>query len=237
MPTLYETLQSLYEVQQLDTQIARLGRAHAHLDTGAEAAQLAAAARDAANSQLTALHHVQAELKDSELKLKSVEDKRKTYNDRLYQGSITNPKELGNIEKEIAALGRQRGDLDERILDLMDKTETAQTASASAEATAQEAERRHKDIVASYQAKNQEIKLEVDQISRHRGELAALVEDKTLLQRYEAIRMKCSGLGIAKITEGSCGACHTTLPSTLIADVKDYASLQRCENCGRLLVA
>ncbi len=236
MPTLYDTLHVLYELQQLDTQIARTRRADAALDTGTQAAQAAAAARAEADGQSAALHRLQGDLKDSELKLKSVEAKRKTYHDRLYQGSITNAKELGNIEKEIAALGRQRSDLDERILELMEQVETAQTAQRAAEQTAQEADTRHADTVAAYRARHGALSLELTDLTRRRGESAVLIEDKALLKRYEDIRAKAGGLGISKIEDGNCGACHMSLPSTVIKEVKEYAAPQRCESCGRLLL-
>lgn len=235
MPTLYETLQSLAALQALDTQIARARRAEAALDSGAAAAQTAASARAEADARTNTLHKLQADLKDSELKLKSVEDKRKSYHDRLYQGSITNPKELSNIEKEIGALGRQRSDLDERILELMDQVETAQTAQAAAEAAAHESDTRRADAVANTQARRDALQLDLAQLSRSRTETAALIEDKMLLKRYEDIRAK-AGVGIARIVDGACGACHMSLPSAQITAVKDYAAPQVCENCGRLLL-
>ncbi len=62
------------------------------------------------------------------------------------------------------------------------------------------------------------------------------VEDKVLLKRYEEIRARAGGVGIAKIEGNSCGGCHMTLPATLVKAVRDNAQAQTCENCGRLLL-
>src|ERR687886_568955 len=102
---LQDTLRALAALQQIDTQIQRARRAQA--------------ARQAANTARDTLHRLTAEQKDNELKEEAIETKRKNYQQRLYQGSVTNPKELSNIEREIEALGRQRSDLDGRILELM----------------------------------------------------------------------------------------------------------------------
>ena len=236
MPTsLYETLQSLYGLQQLDTQIARAQRSRAALDTGAAATENAARARDAAEQKRTTLHHLQGDLKDSELKLKSLEDKRKIYQDRLYKGNVTNPKELSNMEKEIGALGRQRADLDGRILDLMDEVEQAQAGLTAAEEVSREADTRRADTLAAFRSRHETLELELADLARRRTEAAGLIEDKVLLKRYDDIRVKSGGIGIGKIEEGSCSACHMSLPSALIKTVKDYAQPQKCENCGRLL--
>ncbi|MBV9848511.1 MAG: hypothetical protein JO250_02370 [Armatimonadetes bacterium] len=235
MPTsLYDTLQALYGLQQLDSQIARTRKSQAALDTGAAATENAAAARAEAEGKRTALHHLQGDLKDSELKLKGVEDKRKTYHDRLYKGGVTNPKELSNMEKEIAALGRQRADLDGRILELMDRVERAQSDLTAAEERAREADTRRADTVAAFRSRHDTLELELADLTRRRGEAALQIEDKALLKRYDDIRAK-SGVGIAKIEDGSCGACHMSLPSGMIKAVKEYAEPQRCENCLRLL--
>ena len=236
MPTpLFETLQSLYAVQQLDTQIARTRRTQAGLDNGAAATVSATQARDEAGVKRTTLHHLQGDLKDSELKLKSVEDKRQTYQDRLYKGGVTNAKELGNMEKEIAALGRQRADLDGRILDLMEQVEQAQEALTASEEKAREADAHQAATVAAFHSRRETLELELTDLSRRRAEAAARVTDKVMLKRYEDIRAKAGGMGIARIEDGSCGACHMSLPSGLIKNVKDFAEPQKCENCGRLL--
>ena len=141
-------------------------------------------------------------MKDSELKLKSVEDKRQTYQNRLYQGGSTNAKELANMEKEIAALGRQRADLDERILELMEQVEQAQAHVTAAEEQAREADTRHADTVAAFRSRYDALTLELTDLTRRRADAATLVEDKAFLKRYEDIRAKSGGVAIAKIEDG-----------------------------------
>src|SRR5580704_4815137 len=119
MTDLPTTLKSLLELQQIDRQIQRAKKAQSTLDTGETARAAATQARDLYNAKNTAYHRASGDLKDTELKLAALETKLKTYQQKLYQGGITNAKELSNIEKEIHALGRQRSDLDGKILELM----------------------------------------------------------------------------------------------------------------------
>src|SRR5579875_409108 len=144
---LQDQLQALYALQQIDTQILRAKRAQAALDNGAQASQQAQVARDAELARRDALHRLSAELKDSELKLSGLETKRKSYQQKLYQGTVTNARELSNIEREIEALGRQRSDLDGKILALMEQTEQAQADLNVAEQRARDAETHHADVV------------------------------------------------------------------------------------------
>ena len=104
MPTVPETLKALYALQLVDTQVQRAKRAQAALDNGTAAATAAASAHAEAQARRGEWQKLAGNLKDTELKSAAVETKRKNYQGKLYQGTVTNPKELGNIEKEIEAL-------------------------------------------------------------------------------------------------------------------------------------
>ncbi len=236
MPSVPETLTALYAVQQIDTLIQRAKRSQVNLDNGTAAGTAAAAAGSAAQAKKSALHALAGDLKDNELKLSTVETKRKTYQQKLYQGSVTNAKELANIEREIEALGRQQSDLDGRILMLMEEVEQAQAESSVTEAQAHTAEGHRAEVVAAYRSRYDALSLEIGDLTQRRESTAAGVEDKAAMKRYNDIRAKAGGIGIAKIEGDTCGGCHMKLSSTLIKAVKEQAQMQTCENCGRLLL-
>lgn len=237
MPTVSETLGALYAVQQIDTQVLRARKTQAGLDNGTVAGAASAAAGTEAKGKKAELHKLAGELKDSELKLETVEGKRKSYQQKLYQGTVTNARELANIEKEIEALGRQQSDLDGRILTLMDEAESAGAASAAADAAGRAAEGHQAEVLAAYRSRYDALTLELTNLTRQRQDAAARVEDKAALKRYDDLRAKLSGIGIAKIEGDTCSGCRMKLGSALIKSVKEAASMQTCENCGRLLLA
>lgn len=236
MPTVPETLKALYALQFVDTEIYKAKRAQAALDNGTAATAAADAARAEAQQKRSAHQKSSGELKDSELKSAAVETKQKNYQQKLYQGTVTNPKELANIEKEIEALGRQRSDLDGRILELMDEAEQSQAALTLAEEQSRQADGHQAGVIASFRSRREALDLELADLSGRRREAEAAVEDQGALKRYEAIRAKPGGIGIARIEENSCGGCRMTLPNALIKIVKEGTQMQTCENCGRLLM-
>lgn len=235
MPTVPETLKALYALQFVDSQVHKAKRAQAALDNGTAATAAAEAARAQAQIRRSDWQKSSGDLKDSELKSAAVETKRKNYQQKLYQGTVTNPKELANIEKEIEALGRQQSDLDGRILELMDETEQAQAALTVAEGQARQADDHRAGVVSSFQSRYEALDLELAELARQRRDAEAAVEDRGALKRYEAIRAKPGGIGIARIEGNACGGCHMTLSSTAIKAVKEAVQMQTCENCGRLL--
>jgi predicted nucleic acid-binding Zn-ribbon protein len=235
MTQLQDTLDDLSELQAVDSQLLRLKRSQAGLDNGAEAAKKAQSLRDAYNKQNNELHRLSGDLKDCELKLQSIETKLKTNQQRLYQGTVSNPKELVNIEKEIGALQRQRSELDERILQLMDDVEGQKQQTHCAAEEARLAETQHATTVSGFQSKFEANKQEIAALEERRCLIVEAISDKALLKRYEDIRARHSGVGLAKINNSSCGACGMALPSGTIRAVREGNEIQTCENCGRIL--
>jgi predicted nucleic acid-binding Zn-ribbon protein len=236
MSSLKDALNALMELQQIDTQIQRLQRSQKNLDNGATAQAAADAARNVAEEKSKEYHKASGDLKDCELKLSTLEAKLKTNEQRLYQGGITNAKELGNIEKEIGALNRQRSDLDGRILELMDDVETKRTAYSTAQAESDLAAQQHATTVSEFRSKYEANSLELQDLARKRIEAIDCVADKDLLKQYEQLRAKSNGLAIVKINKQDCGGCSMTLPSGIIKSIRDGNLLQFCDNCGRILV-
>lgn len=236
MPTVPETLNALYALQLVDTQILRAKRAQGALDNGTAAAAAAEVAHAEARQRRTEWQKLAGDLKDTELKSSAVETKRKNYQHKLYQGTVTNVKELGNIEKEIEALGRQQSDFDGRVLELMESTEEALAALTVADEQAKQGDGHHAEVVAAFRSRYEALTLELVDLARQRSAAEPAAEDQAALKRYDALRAKPGGLGIARIEGNSCGACRMTLSSTLIKTVKEGTQMQTCENCGRLLM-
>lgn len=235
MTQLQDTLALLFELQTIDSQILRFKRTQAAMDNGSEAAKRAQSLRAAYTEQNAIMHRLSGDLKDSELKLQAIETKLKTNQQRLYQGTVSNPKELVNIEKEIGSLQRQRSELDERILELMDEVEEQRRVVQCADAEAQLAETHHRTTVSEWQANFESTKQNLASLDAKRAGVVASITDAGLLKRYEAIRAKSSGIGLAKINGNACGVCGMTLPSNTVQGVREGVELQTCENCGRIL--
>lgn len=236
MTSLREKLAALLELQQIDKQLQRAKRAQAGLNNGDSAQQAAAAVRDQFEAKNTAYHKAQGELKDCELRLAALETKIKQNQQKLYQGSVTNAKELANIEKEIASLNRQRSDLDGRILELMDLVDVKRRELEVADRESKAADTAYQTAVGLFRSQYEKYDAELAQGTQARARAQAMVTDAALLKRYEELRAKLGGIGIAKIVNQNCGGCNMTLPSAQIKIVREAETEpQTCENCGRLL--
>lgn len=237
MATLRENLDSLLELQKLDSERDKLQRQIAGLDGGLAAQNEANSARANSESQRNAATKSAAALKDAELELAGLEKKLKSYEDRMRSGQVTNPREIANTEREINQLIRQRASLDERILILMEEGEKLRGSVTEADARAREAETRYHTQLDSIRAQRQQWETALGELTRRRAEAANLVSDPALLKRYETIRSRPSsgGVAIARVEDSHCGGCHTQIGTQEAHRAHDGNQIVLCENCGRIM--
>lgn len=229
-----ENLKTLYELQKIDSGLIKAQKARASLDAGASLKQQLEIIRKDHASVEKLYHEATTELRDCELNLKSIEAKTKTYQDKLYAGKVTNAKELSSMEKEIEMLGRQKDKLEERILELMDLVEARKKTFNSAQTLLAKREAEYTDYIAGQRKQAALLNAKIKEYTALREEAAPKV-DKVLLARYENMRGRLAGVGVSKVTEGTCSACHTQLLKNTLHALADDTEIQTCENCSRIL--
>jgi hypothetical protein len=229
-----EALAALYALQEVDSAMMAARRRYEALDRGDAAQQAHDAAKANYERANEELHRLTRELQASELELKGVEAKKKDFETRLYGGRITAFKELEAVQSEIEALGRQRSKLDDKVLTLMDEVERQRTIEADARRTYDEAAAALKQKLEHYQTTASAIASELKRLTAEREKRAAPIPPQ-LLRKYDHIRAHCGGVGIAKIEDGLCGACRTSLPSKQISVVSAGEGVETCDNCSRIL--
>jgi predicted nucleic acid-binding Zn-ribbon protein len=73
-----------------------------------------------------------------------------------------------------------------------------------------------------------------DQILAGRSELAAVVP-ADVMRRYEMIRSKRQGIGVAAIKEGMCSGCFVMLTPQLVIAIQRSEEFAQCPRCQRIL--
>lgn len=227
-------LRRLHQLHLIDAAIAEIKARAAALDPGRQiqaALQQVQAKFDEASGRL---HTLQGEQADLELKQKGIDAKLQKIDKEMYGGTVVNPREVENLEKEIVNLKRQRGEIDERLLELWEAIPPVQ-----AEVTTLEASRaKLKQDLVVHQKKVLEEKTQLEAAFRQRQQErpAALAQvPKPMLARYDAIRQKAGGVGMTDVVrKGFCGSCGTHLPEKLIETARE-GRIATCESCFRIL--
>ena len=231
-------LSQLLELQKLDSEIAHLAQRKSTLPEAQRLAevngQLAELGADLeiAEKQTTEIGREQDRL---EGEIGILETKTQREESRLFSGGVSNPKELGSLQAEVAMLKKKRSDLDDQLLEVMVQREDAQATRDRLEAERKEAAAEVETLTKTVAELSSEIDAELEVDAGKRSETAATIPDD-LLTLYESIRASKGGVGAAALRAGACEGCHTQLPASEVERLKSQGGLQRCDNCRRILV-
>lgn len=229
-----EDLDRLARLQELDSRIAHLEGVRSSLDDGSDLK----AALDEARARLIAmqeeLRRKQTRLRVLELELESTVEKKRRFEQDLYSGRITNPKELAGLQGEVEALGRLKDRLEDEILTLLDETENLLHGVARLEAEMTQRERALEEHLDDYRNRLREVEGSLDLLRRRRDELVSQI-DPDLLERYEYLRERKGGRAVAFVVGEVCGGCNVALPAGILSKVREKETLVTCEECGRIL--
>jgi predicted nucleic acid-binding Zn-ribbon protein len=156
---------------------------------------------------------------------------------RLDAGQVSSPRELENLQSEISSLSKRRSDLEDVVLEVMERRDAAQGSIGLLTSQLEEAVAKLEGATARRDAQFGEIDAEVAATTAAR---AAVVPDISaeLLALYEKIRATSGGVGAAALHRGRCEGCHLTLGPADLGRLRAAAadSVERCDECRRILV-
>jgi predicted nucleic acid-binding Zn-ribbon protein len=234
-----QTQLRLLELADLDAELARLDHRRRGLPEVAELARLEARAgelKDALVVTEPELGDLSREQSRSERDVEQVRARIEKDRARLDAGQVSAARELASLQSEIENLHRRQGDLEEVVLELMERRETL--ASQRDEATA--ARDHLGDEIAEVAARRDAAFAEIDEQAAkaldQRGSVAADVA-ADLLALYDQIR-KSKGVGAAMLRAGRCEGCHLSLNAADLNVIRASPpdEVVRCEECRRILV-
>jgi predicted nucleic acid-binding Zn-ribbon protein len=162
---------------------------------------------------------------------------RETKDQRLLDSGSVSAKEMTNLQHELQSLVRRQSDLEDQVLELMERREAADAALTSAQ---QGLEKARADRERAEQLRDDAVADIADGTTRHeaaRAEVAGGVS-APLLVLYDRIRTQTGTTGAAMLKARQCQGCRIELNGRELAAVRnaDPHEVVRCENCGRILV-
>jgi predicted nucleic acid-binding Zn-ribbon protein len=154
----------------------------------------------------------------------------------LYGGSVRNPKELQDLQADVASLKKQLTKIEELELESMLRLEGAQNnvrqARAHVDQIAARSEVEHAQLVQEQASLSRDLE---DLQAERQAAVGAVAGH--LLETYEGLRRQRRGVAVAEISDNACGACGTILTAALRQSARHAAELVYCPSCGRILYA
>ncbi|HSY15912.1 MAG TPA: C4-type zinc ribbon domain-containing protein [Jatrophihabitantaceae bacterium] len=229
----------LLDLQASDTALAQLRHRRVSLP---ELAAITAAGQkfDALQMQVFELQASRDDLAGEQRRLENDVDAVRTRagrdEQRLAGGGLPS-KELESLQHEITSLARRQASLEDELLEVMDKFETADAELRKLSAARDEVDAERAECERLRDAAFVEIDEATAKQQADRRVIAAGVMPE-LLALYEKVASANGGVGAAAVKHRRCEGCRLELAGHELTAVRNAApdEVLRCENCRRILV-
>lgn len=227
----------MHRLQGIDTELDAARRRGKEIDTllkGTPALQHARSEFARAEAEWQA---ASAALNQLEEEVQSIDSKVQGEEQRLYAGAIRSPKEMLDVEHEIATLKKRRAGMDDALMAAMERAEQAKADHAACKAALDHAERNFNEDNKHLREEWNQMAVSVRAKFEQRQALSAALS-KADLDLYNNLRAKkTNAVAVAAIKAGACSQCGTEASSQQVQQARTGSTPALCSNCGRILYA
>jgi len=227
-------LSILYRLQQIDSQLdsARISLLSIENKLSDDATVVSAReqlsqAELSHQAELKKLHEAEKKSLDTRIKMEQSEAS-------LYGGKIQNPKELQDLQNEIASLKRLMSTLEDKQLEAMMAVEETEAKLLQANNLVKEIQGKQIEQNASLVGEKNKLLAQIERLEAERSATSPPISAPEMTL-YEQLRKNRNGVAVAKISSRGCTACGATLTAALVQSIQSTGQLIRCPTCGRIL--
>jgi uncharacterized protein len=224
----------LNRLQQIDLQIDQIEAALTELNRLLAGDEAIRQAKQSVEDAAKALRQYGQTLKQAEFAAHEQQLKIAQNEASLYSGRIHNPKELQDIQKEIASLKKHLSGLEDQQLESMMAVETAEADEKNAHASLTHAQAAFAEKTSAWLGQKDQLTHTLERLQSERSAALSLVTQESL-KFYENLRKRKSGVAVTRITDGSCSVCGASIRPSELQSARSSQVLAFCGSCGRIL--
>lgn len=228
------TIRTLEEIQKIDLEVLAIEAEERGLKEEIDRVSAEAAAHEEGARKLG------AEIEELDVFLKNVDERirqnlEQISKDEKRVASIKNTKELNAVTKEINAANKSKRQNEQEKANYAAKLEEKRSALGALEDALKARRARLEELAAELESRRPVWKQAADEKTRLRdGIKAGLRPD--VFRKYENIRAKKGGIGLALIKDETCQGCHINIPPQVYIELrKGSEEIYTCPHCHRIL--
>lgn len=235
MPSLTMTIAAdLYALQEIDSAIEAAKASLAAVEEQLGESEELIAGRQAVEERRDALEGVSRQQRELEWQVDDLRSRLSGVEDKLYGGSVRNPKELASVQEEANILKGQLRRREDELLDLMVRGEERQAALREAEGSLAEVDGRWRQEQMELAREKERLEGELAGLEERRGRQSGLI-DARVLALYDNLWERRQGRAVVKVERGMCGGCRISLPMTVLQKARSGVDVVQCVSCERIL--
>jgi len=223
----------LYDLQQIDLDLEKKTEALSQVESQLSHNEALTEARAEVERKREDLAELEKKEITAEWVVDDLEAKAGPLQEKLYAGSVKNPKELMSLQHQVEQLKSQIREEEDKTLEIMSQVEALRKEIASRAAEVKKLEEEWQKRREQLLVEQTELRTTIDVAKEKRDELAATVESAHL-ELYEILRARKQGQAVAGIEQGRCQGCRITLPVSELMRAR-MGELVQCDSCSRIL--
>lgn len=226
----------LYRLQQIDSQISQVENQLKEVERLLAGDEEVQKAQKAVDDQNKLLQKMRQDLKETEFLVRNQILKIEQVESSLYSGKVRNPKELQDLQKEIASLKKHLVNLEDKQLEAMVAVEEKEQAVKEAESLYSEVKAKFLENSAGWAGQKENLLRNLERLSAERAPTLTLIDHESL-SVYSKLRLRKNGVAVTSVNDGSCATCGGTVRPAEIQAARNVVALCFCSSCGRILYA
>lgn len=222
----------LYQLQEVDLELEANEQALRQIASQQRESQAVVKARTKLTSANQRLEELKQQQQSLEWEIDDLANKLAPAQEKLYGGSVRNPKELANLQHEVEGFKSKREQLENKALEVMEQIELAVASVATIS-------NESKNLTAEWQSQQQQLSNNAEELKamqsdlKHKREALSANIDPETIEFYDKLKQQ-KGTTMARVEQGICRGCRISLSTAELQQARG-GSLVQCSNCGRIL--
>ena len=232
-------LKALWELQVVDRDLERISREIKQRDLVINLKEMQTKISEieiTVEKEQEDIARLEKSAKKIEKDLAGLESIRAAQEQKLYEGSCNNPKELETMKVKLDQLREQTSQFEDLVLADLDKLEDKVQLLNCISGQLEDLKKVYSKGVKTYRKNKKQLEDAKESAVKMQGELENLL-DESLLKKYQKIQKAFKNAGIARVESGLCSGCRVEIPILHLKNIKEGDNIYTCEQCGRILIS
>ena len=230
------TVKELYDLQLLDWEIQQREEELSEVQSSISDDSRRIQARQRLSALEARLGELGPATRQSERAVQEIEQRISNLDNRMYDGSVTNPREFEALQEERANQVRNQGDEEDRLLEFMVEIEETEEVRDRARAVFEQIDAERRRELGTLSARQNELTSDLPDLREQRQEMSTEYPPNVMAV-YETVRRTRGGQGAALIDQrGLCQGCRLLIPNAELSRARSGEGIVQCGSCTRILI-
>ncbi len=224
----------LFQLQEIDSSIDNANRRIKEIERILADESLITHARDLVTLNEANYQKLRKEFNAIDDEIQSKKIKKAQSESSLYGGTISNSKDLQDLQKEIASLSTFISKTEDELMAKFDELENGEKILA-------EVKEKFKEKLSEFDSQKSLLTGEKNNLVHTiqnllgKRESAITPIESAILENYESLRKSKNGIAVARLMDDSCSSCGASLTANQCQQARSQVKLFNCPSCGRFL--